>query len=240
MDHTLSALIGGLTGPRTIGAPGRPWLDGPGLTRLAASVAATLAGAASARGPGGASCCRTGRRWPTAFLTRGRRLLRRPAQPRLQGRRVRVLPVGPEARGDHPGGPAARRQRPRIAGRLGIPILTLTAQATPPACSGWMGLARRRRTPVRPPAPEDPALVLHTSGTTARPKIVPLTNANLVASARHIAHALALHAGRHLPQRHAAVPHPRADRRGHRLALRRCRGVLHAGVQRVQVRRTPR
>jgi len=33
----------------------------------------------------------------------------------------------------------------------------------------------------------DVALVLHTSGTTARPKIVPLTQANLVASARNIA-----------------------------------------------------
>lgn len=33
---------------------------------------------------------------------------------------------------------------------------------------------------------EDIALVLHTSGTTARPKIVPLTHANICASARHI------------------------------------------------------
>ena len=40
--------------------------------------------------------------------------------------------------------------------------------------------------------PEDPALVLHTSGTTARPKIVPLTQANLAASAGHIAAALGL------------------------------------------------
>ncbi len=34
--------------------------------------------------------------------------------------------------------------------------------------------------------------MLHTSGTTARPKIVPLTNANVAASARHIAQSLAL------------------------------------------------
>ena len=38
----------------------------------------------------------------------------------------------------------------------------------------------------------DEALVLHTSGTTARPKIVPLTQANLTVSARNIAHSLAL------------------------------------------------
>lgn len=40
--------------------------------------------------------------------------------------------------------------------------------------------------------PEDVALVLHTSGTTARPKLVPLTQANLLASARSIATTLAL------------------------------------------------
>ncbi len=39
---------------------------------------------------------------------------------------------------------------------------------------------------------DDVALVLHTSGTTARPKIVPLSHANLAASARNIARNLAL------------------------------------------------
>ena len=38
----------------------------------------------------------------------------------------------------------------------------------------------------------DTALVLHTSGTTSRPKIVPLSQAHLCASARHIAATLAL------------------------------------------------
>ena len=40
--------------------------------------------------------------------------------------------------------------------------------------------------------PEDVALVLHTSGTTARPKIVPLSQANLVTSAGNIIRSLAL------------------------------------------------
>ena len=40
--------------------------------------------------------------------------------------------------------------------------------------------------------PDDVALLLHTSGTTARPKIVPLSHRNICASARHNAAALAL------------------------------------------------
>jgi acyl-CoA synthetase (AMP-forming)/AMP-acid ligase II len=43
-----------------------------------------------------------------------------------------------------------------------------------------------------PSAPHDHAFVLHTSGTTARPKVVPLTHANVTASARRIATDLEL------------------------------------------------
>jgi len=42
------------------------------------------------------------------------------------------------------------------------------------------------------PTPEDVALLLHTSGTTSRPKLVPLTHANLSTSAASVAAALAL------------------------------------------------
>ncbi|HXH20687.1 MAG TPA: acyl--CoA ligase [Dehalococcoidia bacterium] len=42
------------------------------------------------------------------------------------------------------------------------------------------------------PAPDDVALVLHTSGTTSRPKLVPLTQRNLAASAANILRSLEL------------------------------------------------
>jgi amino acid adenylation domain-containing protein len=45
------------------------------------------------------------------------------------------------------------------------------------------------------PSPDDIALVLSTSGTTSKPKQVPLTHANLLSSARHIAASLALSPG---------------------------------------------
>jgi acyl-CoA synthetase (AMP-forming)/AMP-acid ligase II/thioesterase domain-containing protein len=46
--------------------------------------------------------------------------------------------------------------------------------------------------PRLPPGASDDALVLHTSGTTARPKIVPLTHGQLSASARNVADVLEL------------------------------------------------
>ncbi|MCZ2438628.1 MAG: acyl--CoA ligase [Burkholderiales bacterium] len=79
-----------------------------------------------------------------------------------------------------------------VARRLGIAVIelhagevagdfTLTGLAggTP---AGEGGLAR----------PQDASMVLHTSGTTSRPKIVPLSQANLAASARNIGATLGL------------------------------------------------
>ena len=78
-----------------------------------------------------------------------------------------------------------------VAGRLGVPILELA----PGAAAGEFTLeGGTPGTATRPgmAEAEDVALVLHTSGTTARPKIVPLTNKNICASARHIGASLAL------------------------------------------------
>jgi len=77
------------------------------------------------------------------------------------------------------------------AQRLGIPVLTLTPRLEAGAftISGDAVAAPS----VQGYAEEsDVALVLHTSGTTSRPKIVPLTHANLLASAGNIRNTLQL------------------------------------------------
>jgi acyl-CoA synthetase (AMP-forming)/AMP-acid ligase II len=81
-----------------------------------------------------------------------------------------------------------------VAQRRGIPIIELTPAAGGPA--GSFTLSRDRQ-PIQAAiptfaGPDDVALVLHTSGTTSRPKQVPLSHRNLVASAGHIRAMLAL------------------------------------------------
>ncbi len=79
------------------------------------------------------------------------------------------------------------------AAALGIPVLELGVRDGAPA--GLFGLASERAAPVAaggPAGSDDVALVLHTSGTTSRPKIVPLTHGNVRASARNIRTTLAL------------------------------------------------
>ena len=80
-----------------------------------------------------------------------------------------------------------------VAQGRGIPVIdvvpgedagdfTLDAAGLPLAQAARPGMA----------AADDIALVLHTSGTTSRPKLVPLSQANVTASAYHIAEMLAL------------------------------------------------
>ena len=77
------------------------------------------------------------------------------------------------------------------ARRVGIPLIALTprrdagsfvltGEAVGPATTSGLATA------------EDVALILHTSGTTSRPKIVPLSHANLLASAANIVRTLNL------------------------------------------------
>lgn len=95
---------------------------------------------------------------------------------------AKALVVGSNLR-DSPARKAARG--------LGIPALELVTSAGEGGLftlEGRIGAGVRGRVPGR----SDVALVLHTSGTTSRPKAVPLTHANLCESARNVARSLDL------------------------------------------------
>lgn len=81
-----------------------------------------------------------------------------------------------------------------VAESMGVPVLELTASSDDPA--GMFEITGDAAAgPAASPGnagADDIALVLHTSGTTSRPKIVPLSQTNICASARHIGATLAL------------------------------------------------
>jgi acyl-CoA synthetase (AMP-forming)/AMP-acid ligase II len=82
------------------------------------------------------------------------------------------------------------------ATRLGIPVVEWAGDAARP--SGTFELVGRAAALAGrggPAGPDDVALVLHTSGTTSRPKIVPLTQQNVCASAANVARSIALGPG---------------------------------------------
>ena len=82
-----------------------------------------------------------------------------------------------------------------IAIRLGIPVLELIAGAAAGdislALPGAAGVSLADKEPVYA-ASDDIALILHTSGTTSRPKIVPLSHRNVCASACNVRDTLQL------------------------------------------------
>ncbi len=182
-----------VTGARTVGAPGRPWMDGPGLRRLAEAVRATLSAAGIGPDSRVAIVLPNGPEMATAFLTIAAACCAAPLNPAYTGdefefyladlRPAAIVLAAAES------GPARE-----AAGRLHIPVLALHAGG---GAAGWFeldssALPAAPATARRAARPDDPALVLHTSGTTARPKIVPLSNGNIASSARHIADSLAL------------------------------------------------
>jgi acyl-CoA synthetase (AMP-forming)/AMP-acid ligase II len=82
-----------------------------------------------------------------------------------------------------------------VARKLGIPAVELRRERDGGAGAfGLFPLERMGGSPARGGLADadDTALVLHTSGTTSRPKIVPLLQRNVLATARHVGATLAL------------------------------------------------
>lgn len=82
----------------------------------------------------------------------------------------------------------------KVAERRGVAIVELVDESA--TAAGLFSLKNADLEADAPqPGPDDACLVLHTSGTTSRPKIVPLSQRNLYASAGNIARSLKLTAG---------------------------------------------
>lgn len=181
-------------GAPAIGAPGASWLDFAGLRELVDGVTGSLAAAGIGRGDRVAIVLPNGATMAAAFIAVAASATTAPLNPAYRAEefdfyladlRAKALLV---ADGDD--GPVVE-----VARRHGCSILRCVTENAAPA--GWFrlradgGAETAPRLP-EPAAPDDVALVLHTSGTTSRPKIVPLLQRNLVASARHIGETLRL------------------------------------------------
>lgn len=74
----------------------------------------------------------------------------------------------------------------------GIEVIEISARPDAPAGTFDLDGQQLRSGPLPARGPDDCALLLHTSGTTSRPKLVPLTHGNLAASASNVAATLGL------------------------------------------------
>ncbi|RKH14131.1 AMP-dependent synthetase, partial [Corallococcus sp. CA047B] len=196
--NTLAALLArGRAEDVAISAPGRPGLTYGALRELTAQVRASLHWWGLGAGDRIALVLPNGPEMAAAFIAVASAATTAPLNPAyradeftfylddLQARALLIL-EGMES-------PARA-----VAKERNLPLIELSP--TPDGPAGHFTLKCEHPFPVTAAHAEgahdsDVALVLHTSGTTARPKLVPLTHANLTASARHIGALLGLGPG---------------------------------------------
>jgi acyl-CoA synthetase (AMP-forming)/AMP-acid ligase II len=194
MRDTLSGLLADHPDEApALGAPDRPWLSHGALRALAGRTRAALQTAGVGRGDRVAIVLPNGPEMAAAFVAIAQSAVTAPLNPGYRAEefdfyledlkaKAIVLPEGYA-------GPALE-----AAERRGLAVLRLRFDPAEPAGSFALRAegAAGGDAEAGAAGPEDVALILHTSGTTSRPKIVPLLQRNLAASARHIGQALAL------------------------------------------------
>lgn len=191
MNATLTALLSnGAAAAPAIRAPGRPALSYAGLRDLAAATIARLNGIGIGRNDRVAIVLPNGPEMAAAFIAIGAGATTAPLNPAYRADEFNFYLTDLKAKALVVQKGVATEARD-VAAKLGVAVLELvpgenagsfTLEGGSPAKAAQPGAAEAG----------DIALVLHTSGTTARPKIVPLSQANICASARHIGATLAL------------------------------------------------
>ncbi|MBN2760973.1 MAG: AMP-binding protein [Rhodobacteraceae bacterium] len=188
--HTIAELI--QQHPDTanaIGAPGREWMTYGQFKALALAVRASLRGAGVGAQDRVAIVLPNGPEMAAAFIAVAQSATTAPLNPAykedefafyLEDLKAKAIIV--EAGYTGPARAAADR--------FGLTVLELTASE--PAGMFTLATDVTGTAPDTVPGPDDVALILHTSGTTSRPKIVPLLQSNVAASAINIRDSLAL------------------------------------------------
>jgi acyl-CoA synthetase (AMP-forming)/AMP-acid ligase II len=195
MSSLSSLLAVGRPDAPAIGAPGRPWLTYEALRAQTAETIRTLNALGIGRGDRVAIVMPNGPEMAAGFLGVASAAGAAPLNPAYRAEEFAFYleDLKPKALVVRAGDDTPALA---VAADLGIPVVRLTPREGEEAGRYALSTDAVRETrPAERAGPaegDDVALVLHTSGTTARPKIVPLTNANLAASARHIGAALAL------------------------------------------------
>ena len=190
-----SLLEAGPTEAPAIGAPeGVKPLSYRDLQALARSTVETLNGLGIGRGDRVAIVLPNGPEMASSFVAVAAGAATAPLNPAYRAEELEFYlgDLKPKALVLQTGVDSAARATAR---KMSIPVLELTADRSRGA--GWFTLATSGAASGRPARggmgeKDDPALLLHTSGTTSRPKLVPLLQRNLLASAEHIGRALAL------------------------------------------------
>lgn len=176
---------------KALGSPTAGWLSYGALRTLSQEVRTSLNGFGIGRGDRVAIVLPNGPEMAAAFITIAQVAVTAPLNPAyredeyvfyLEDLKAKALVV--MADDDGPAVAAAKR--------LGISILHVST--TDGAAAGQFTLSSDASgdADAAAPGPDDVALILHTSGTTSRPKIVPLLQSNVAASAEHIRASLAL------------------------------------------------
>lgn len=192
MSTLIERIAAGRDDAPAVGAPDRQTLSHEGLRDLMAGVVARLNDLGFGRGDRIAIVLPNGPEMATAFVSIAAGATTAPLNPAYREEELEFYLTDIGARAlvvaENDDGPAVA-----VAERLGIAVLRLVAATDGPA--GSFTIDGPKTGTARTPGfaePEDIALLLHTSGTTSRPKLVPLTHANLAASAAHIGETLSL------------------------------------------------
>jgi acyl-CoA synthetase (AMP-forming)/AMP-acid ligase II len=193
-DTVWTLLTTGTDTAPAIGAPERAPLDYAGLRALAQKTVADLNALGLGRGDRVAIVLPNGPEMAAAFLCIACGATTAPLNPDYKADEFEfyLSDLNAKALIVEQGSPSPAVA---VAKKLKVPILEIARAPNDPAGSFTItGASNSAGSTTQGGMAEagDIALILHTSGTTSRPKIVPLSQANVVASARHIKATLAL------------------------------------------------